>query len=385
MKPLFVKATAIVLGATAIAAVFFAGTRYAPHTSAPVAATAAEARDRVHLDANAPQRAFLQVAAAVGAPLPAAGPFNGRLVVNEDATSRIYAPVAGRITRLVAGIGDRVVTGALLAELDAPEFGAAIADAQKADAEAARKQSALQRARTLFAGEAIARRELEDAEADAAAARAEANRAAQRLGNLAPVHSQFQGERLPLRSPLTGIVVDRQANPGSEARPDAAVPLFVVSDVATLWLTLDLGEKDVSVHVGDTIRFSVDALPGESFTARADKVSPVLDPVTRRISVRATVDNRSGKLRPEMYVRAVAAAPDAAPTLRVPTSAMFTQGLQSAVFVAEASGDFVRRRVKVLHQDSDFAYLATDSDLKPDETVVTHGVLLLASELAGSE
>ncbi|RTL58180.1 MAG: efflux RND transporter periplasmic adaptor subunit, partial [Rhodocyclaceae bacterium] len=293
--------------AAAVAALAAGGTGWLLRHNAkpPAAATAKAPADRVKLAADAPQLAFLKVEEAVEGPLPAAGPFNGRLTLADDLTARVYPPVSGRVVRLAANLGDKVDKGGLLAVLDAPDFGAALADVKKAEADAALKGHALQRAQTLYQGEAIARRDLEAAEADAAASRAESERARLRLANLAPGNAKLEGEHLQLRSPVAGIVVDRQANPGTEVRADGANPLFVVSDISRLWLSLDLPEQEKGVHTGDMVQFSVDSWPGEQFGARVDRVSPVLDPATRRIPVRVVVDNRNGRLRPEMYARAV--------------------------------------------------------------------------------
>lgn len=343
--------------------------------------------DRVILPENAPQLAFLKMETIASVPLPAAGPFNARLVTAEDATARIFPPVNGRIVQLMANLGDKVAVGTPLALLDAPEFGSALADSKKAAADANLKQHALERARTLYAGGAIARRELEASEADAAAAHAEAERTRLRLANLSGQAGNIQGERLPLKSPLGGVVVERQANPGTEVRNDASQPLFVVADLSRLWLTLDLPEQETVIHTGDKVQFTVDAWPRETFSGEISRVSPVLDPVTRRIPVRAVIDNAGGRLRPEMYARAYVTRPDAPLALRFPSSAILTQGLVSSIFVEVSPGQFVHRRVKTVRQDKDFVYLAPSPEclLKAGERVVVKGAMLLVSNLAGAE
>lgn len=347
--------------------------------------------DRVILPENAPQLAFLKMETIASVPLPAAGPFNARLMAAEDFTARIFPPVNGRIVQLQANLGDPVTAGSTLALLDAPEFGTALADMKKAAADAHLKQHALERARILHAGEAISRRELEASEADAAAARAEAERTRLRLANLSSRDgghdSGIQGERLPLKSPLNGVVVERQVNPGTEVRSDASQPLFVVADLSRLWLTLDLPEQETGIHAGDRVQFTVDAWPHETFSGQISRVSPVLDPVTRRIPVRAVIDNAAGRLRPEMYARAHITRPDAPLALRFPSSAVLTQGLVSSIFVETAPGQFLHRRVRTVRQDKDFVYLAPGPDcpVKAGERVVVKGAMLLASNLAGAE
>lgn len=342
--------------------------------------------NRLALADDAAQLAFLKLEAAATAPLPASEPMNARLVLADDLTARIFPAVGGRVVSLQAAIGDTVKAGAALAVLDAPDFGQAIADLRKAEADGAQKKKALVRATALYEGEALARRDLEAAEADAQAAAAEAERARLRLANLAPAGSRIEGQRLVLRAPLPGIVVDRQANPGTEVRPDAANPLFVISDLKRLWLTIDLPEKAAAhAKVGEAVNFTVDAYPGVDFSARVDKVGVLVDPATRRIPVRAVVDNADGRLKPEMYARATVSAADAAQVIRLPVGALLTGGLNAHLFVQVGPREFERRPVTVARQDAEFAYLAPESAVKPGDKVVVRGALLLASELAQGE
>lgn len=342
--------------------------------------------NRVILPLDASQLAFLKLETVSLAPLPASDPMNARLALAEDRTARIFPPLAGRILALKAAPGDTVIPGAPLAVIDAPDFGQAIADLRKAQADAALKKKSLARAQTLFEGETLARRDLEAAQADARAANAEADRARLRLANLAAPGGRIEGQRLVLRAPLGGIVVDRQANPGTEVRPDAATPLFILSDLRRLWLKIDMPEQAAALaKPGATVNFSVEAFPGEDFSARIEQVGAMVDPTTRRIPVRALVDNADGRLKPEMFARATISEPKAATVIRLPVSALLTDGLTTRLFVRVGPHAFERRHVSVARQDAEFAYLTPDSGIKPSDKVVVRGALLLASELAQGE
>lgn len=355
------------------------------HPTAP-AEKAHPPANRLSLPEDAGQLAFLKLETVALAPLPASEPMNARLAVAEDLTARIFPPLAGRVLSLQAAIGDSVKAGSQLAVLDAPDFGQAIADLRKAEADSNQKHKALSRAEILFQGEALARRDLEAAEADAHSANAEAERARLRLANLVPVGSKIEGQRLALRAPLAGIVIDRQANPGTEVRPDVANPLFVISDLRRLWLNIDLPEKAAALaKPGETVNFTLDAYPGVDFAGKVDRVGASVDPATRRIPVRAVVDNVDGRLKPEMFARASLSAPDAAKVVRLPVSALLTGGLSAHVFVQVGARDFERRPVSVARQDAEYAYLTPESALKAGEIVVVRGALLLASELAQGE
>lgn len=330
-------------------------------------------------DAGAPQLAALRIAAVEEAPLPVAEPLNGRIAYNEDATARISSPVAGRITSLRAVPGDRVAKGALLATIDAPDLAAAIADLRKAESDELRKKLSMERAQKLFDAEVVPRKDLETAAADQAAAHAETGRARLRLRNLAP--ESGAGSGLALRSPVSGVVADRKANPSMEVQPGMADPLFVVTDLAHLWVLIDLPERYLSkVSTGLDVTVAVDAYPGETFRARVARIGQVMDPVSRRVQVRCDLPNPEGLLKPEMFARVSLLTRDGQRALRVPGSALVTEGLFSYVFVETSSGTFTRRKVELSVQDREYAYLG--SGVNRGERVVVSGALLLQSELA---
>ncbi len=358
---------------------------HAPSLTAPVEKPNTQT-NRLRLPEVAGQLAFLKLETATMAVLPASEPMNARLALADDLTARIFPPLAGRMVTLQASIGDAIKAGAPLAVLDAPDFGQAIADLGKANADRNQKRQALHRAEILFQGEALARRDLEAAEADALASDAEAERARLRLANLVPAGSKIEGQRLVLRAPLAGIVVDRQANPGTEVRPDAANPLFVISDLRRLWLNIDLPEKAAALaKPGAALKFTIDAYPGVDFSGQVERVGAMVDAATRRIPVRAVVDNADGRLKPEMFARATLSAPDAPEVVRLPVGALLTGGLSAHVFVQVGPRDFERRPVGIARQDAEFAYLTPDSAIKAGEIVVVRGAILLASELAQGE
>ena len=302
--------------------------------------------------------------------------------MDEDHSVRVASPVTGRIVRLDVQPGDHVAAGQALAHLTSSDVGQAQSDVAKAEALELQSQASLARAHELWAHQVIAQKELEQAEADAAQARAEASRArarAKALGTTSRVDQEFV-----LRAPIAGEVLERNANPGAEVRPDASGPLFVISDRRRVWITAELYPRDLArVHLGDRVRFTTEAAPGRTFDARVTYVSGGLDPQTRTATMRASLENADGVLRAQTpgSVRLYAAGPDPAPV--VPTAALITNGGATEVIVQGRDGRFRRRAVLVGEDDGEQSVLT--AGLSPGERVVTRGSLLLAAELAKGE
>ena len=373
----------VLLGVIVLALAVFIANRLgflatAPKPEPPPAARAEP--DVIRFPAGSPQLSSLRAEAAAAFPVPLAEPLNARIAYDENVTTRLSAPIAGRITRLNAEAGDRVSAGQALALLDAPELATAIADVDKAAADEARKRTAFDRAKTLTEGGVAPRKDLENADADLRQAAAEAQRARSRLRNLARGQTASAEGGFALRAPLAGIVVERKANLSMEVRPDLPDPLFVVTDPTRLWVLIDLPERAIAqVEVGQEVAIEVDAYPKTQFFGRIARVAETIDPQTRRVQVRATVANAERKLKPEMYARVVLLADRNKTALRIANAAIITEGVTTFIFVEREPGVYQKRTVTLSIQDREHAYVA--EGLAAGERVVSVGALLLNSEL----
>ncbi len=333
----------------------------------------------VRFAAGEPQLSAIRAELVSAEPMPTADPVNGRIVFDENATSRISSPLTGRVLKLHAGVGDLVRRGASLLEIDAPDLANAEADQQKAVSEEMRKRLAYERAKRLHDNEVIARKELEAAEADFFQSQADTRRASARLRNLQA--SGHENGKFVLRSPLAGVIVERNANPGQEVRPDLEHPLFLVTDISRLWVLADIPEKHLgNVHVGQTVAVESDAYPDRHFSATVERIGVAVDPVTRRVQVRCVIANPDGKLKPEMFVRVAFLADGEHKGIRVHNTSLVTEGIYVYVFVEKSAGTFEKRRVTLALRGNDHSFV--EQGLEEGEHVVTEGALLLNSEAA---
>lgn len=337
----------------------------------------------VTLPTNSPQHAALTID-VVGAPQPVFVPLTGRLVWDDDATARVFTPFAGIVRKLLVEVNEVVTNGMPLAEVQSPEFGTAQAEARKADSDFRKAERNFARVRELFDHGAAPRKDVESAEADYASSQAERDRAEQRLEIYGVMPTSTNRDFL-LPSPLNGVLVERNVTPGQEIRPDQMLanvpqftaPLFVISDPSKLWMWLDVTETFLPlVHKGQELTIRSKAFPEKTFTGRLDLISDSLDPTTRTVRARATVDNSRRMLKAEQYV--TVEIPDASPTsLQIPSKAVFLRDNQYFVFVDVGDGKFERKPVKVGSERE--GRVSILEGLSPGQRVVSDGCLLLQS------
>lgn len=303
---------------------------------------------------------------------------NGRLVWDEERTVRVYTPFSGRVARILVKPGDSVMKGQTLAVVASPEFGQAQAEARRAETDVALSEKNLQRQKELEAYGVAAKKELQTAEAEYARSRAELERARGRVrlygGNAGSVDQSF-----PIASPLAGVVVERNINPGQEVRSDQmtsnAPPLFVVTNPSLLWVILDASEKDLPhLDIGKIVSIHTPVYRDEDFTARIANVSDFLDPSTRTVKVRATLDNAHRRLKAEMFVTAEVEARRAL-HMEIPSKSVFFQGDHHFVFTEDAKGRYTRREVRV--GDEHEGNVEILDGLREGQRVVTEGALML--------
>lgn len=307
---------------------------------------------------------------------------NGRIVWDEERTVRVLPPLAGRVLSVSARPGDVVRAGQALALMSAPDLGQSQADARKAVQDRALAQKTLARIEELHAAGVAPAKDLQAAQADLARADSEQARTAARLAMYGAEAGAID-QRFALRSPIGGVVVERNLNAGQELRPDQPmerVP-FVVSDPAHLWFVLDVAEADIGVlKTGAQVVLRSPLLGDETVTGRIVHVADSVDPQTRTVKVRGNVENKDRRLKAEMFVTAelkVASAPG----LVVPANAVYLRGDRNFVFVESGAGRFTRRTVN-LGTAFNGSQVVLEG-LKADEKVVVDGALLLQRMLAG--
>jgi len=346
--------------------------------------------DTVIYTPDAPQRTAL-VAIAVQSSAGSAPRFTGRLVWDEEATVRIYSPVLGRVRAIDAQLGDTLAAGAPLARIDSPDLGQALADARKAEADFTLAQRALARARDLFTHGALAQKDVDSAEDTAAGAAAERERARTKLALYNATPESGPGDGLfVLRTPLTGIVVEKNINPGQEVRPDTmmsnvaqltAAP-FVVTDPQRLWVLLDASELDVAaLRPHQLLRITSPAYPGRAFTGEITAIGAALDATTRTLKVRGRVENPGALLKAEMYVDAEAERGAAPGAVTVAAQAVFLSNNQAYVYVETTPGRYTRRAVRTGAEAA--SQILIQMGLNSGERVIVEGALLLEAVRTG--
>jgi len=329
----------------------------------------------------------------------------GKVAVDEDRSTPVFSPYAGRVTKLLAKPGEMLKQGQPLFTIEAADtvqaqndFIAAMTSQNKAKSAIDLADIQFKRAKDLYEGHAIPLKDYQQAEAtqvqaqndmrSSATALEAARNKLRILGFTDETIKVFQDKgvidrEITIYSPISGTVVQRKIGPGQYVNSGASDPVFVIGDLSTVWLTAFVRESDAAaVCIGQDISVNVMALPGHPLTAKINYVAAAIDPTTRRLLVRATIDNKDGLLKPEMFanVTIYSAGDRAAPA--VPKQALIYEADKVRIWVAREDKSVELRQIKTGLINGNFVEIT--SNLKPGEQVVTKGSLFIDRAASGS-
>ena len=324
---------------------------------------------------------------------------DGKIAINEDTTTPVFSPFSGRVSKLIVRPGDLVERGAPLFAIEASEFVqghndlvTAVAGVEKARSRLLLAQTAEKRQRELQAIRGGALKDLEQAQSDLVGAQgdlrsAEIALAAVRnrlriLGRSDEEVGRLEkadriGAEAIVPAPIGGTIIQRRVGLGQYINAGANDPVFTVGNLSTVWLIANVRKSDApKMKVGAAVEVTVLAFPGRVFNAKLAYVAPALDPNTRRLPVRAEIQNTGRELLPEMFASFRIVSGDDRLMPAVPVDAIVYEGAKARVWIARPDSKTVVSR-DITVGDTINGLVEVRKGLTVGETVVTSGTLFI--------
>ncbi|HEX3529846.1 MAG TPA: efflux RND transporter periplasmic adaptor subunit [Thermoanaerobaculia bacterium] len=378
------------LAALALASILAAGCGH-PSAKAPEPEKAEKAetpagQKPAEITLPAAQRQKIRLEQVALAPFRRTIETTGTVAFDQNRTTQVLAPISGPVARLQVELGARVARGQALATVASPDFAADVSALRKAEALARNARRLATLDEQLWKNDAIARRDMEQAETDAVGAEADRDSALQQLRALGVDDTTIKDIRenrpisgseaaAAIRSPVSGTVVEKLISPGQLLQA-GTTPCFTVADLSSVWVMANLFESDLP--------FVAPGAPAQILTegghspiqGKVDYIAAIVDPTTRAVAVRIVAPNPNGMLKRDLYVRAIIQASRDSDGLLVPVSAVLRDDENLPfVFVAGPQGSFGRRRVTLGSRTGDRQEVT--SGLTAGETIVVEGALFL--------
>lgn len=290
----------------------------------------------------------------------------GRVALNERTTAHITARVTGRVEKVHYVLGDRVEKGEALVELFSQEF-------------------LTMQSEFVQTEERLKRMVADQPEYGTSKAIYESSRnklqivglTNEEIDQLADTHAPLAF--LPVRAPFGGTLLSGEVRLGEFA--EVGKEFFTIANLQKLWVIADVFEHNLPlIHEGLAGEVTVTPYPTEKFPARLTTIYDMVDEKSRTVKTRFEVDNRAGKLKPEMFATVNVEAKFGGNSLKIPSPAVMSNNNEAFVFVAVTDTTFEQRAVKIGFATK--AYTEVLEGLTPGERVVTKGTFYLKSETA---
>jgi len=316
----------------------------------------------------------------------------GNIDFNQDMNVQVFTPYQGRIIRAFANLGDEVKKGQVLFTIESPDFIAAESNLISAAATLDQTASALARAKVLYAARGIDQNDYEGAVANQQSAEG-ALRAARHAvaifgktdADIDHIVAARQVETaLMVRSPITGRITARNAAPGLLEQPGTPPAPYSVADLSTLWMLADVPEAESpNFKLGQAVTVSVMAYPGRVFTGKITAIGAVVDPNSRRVTIRSEIKDPKHELLPDMFATFVihTGKPVRAPAVPLKGVVREGDGTMSVWVVGSDPHRFTRRSVKIGQQQEGYDQIL--EGVKSGETIAVDGAIFLSNILYG--
>ena len=331
---------------------------------------------------------------------------DGRIAIDEDRTTPVFSPYAGRVVALHARPGDRIEAGQPLFTIAASDMVqsqndlmAAVSAYNKASSAVRLAEVTYTRTRNLYEMKAGSQRDFQAAEdarnaaaADRSAAEAAREAARNKLRLFGKTDDEIQSfekegrisSETVIKAPLSGTVVQRKVGPGQFVAGATSEAVFVIGDLSSVWVVANVKETDApSVALDQPIEFRVLAFPGKTFEARLDYISAAVETSTRRLIVRASIPNPDGMLKPEMFTMVDIVTSHARDAASISRGAVIYDGEAAHVWVVAENQSVAKRRIKAGAVNADRVQVLRG--LEVGDKIVAKGSLFIDRLAASAE
>lgn len=300
----------------------------------------------------------------------------GKVTANNSKMVQIFPIVGGNVVELNVELGDYVEKGKVLAVIRSGEVAEFDRERKDAQNEVLVAEKNLQIAKDLFSSKL-------NSERDVLTAQKELEKSQSELGRINEVFSIYgltSSSKYYVKAPISGFVVEKSISHDMQLRPDRSENIFTIAQIDNIWIMANVNESDIAkIKLGYDAEVRTLSYPDRVFYGKVDRIFNVLDPETKTMKARITIDNKDYALKPEMNANVLLKFEDDTKMIAISSSAVIFDKSKNFVMVFKDARNIETRLVEVSKQVGNTTYIS--SGLNEGEVIITKSQLLIYDAL----
>jgi cobalt-zinc-cadmium efflux system membrane fusion protein len=300
----------------------------------------------------------------------------GQVDFNQDNVVNIFPLISGNIQDIKIMLGDFVKEGQVLGVIRSSEMAQYSSDLLNAQTNLQLSQRNMDKTIQMYHSGMASQVDSLTAAVSLEQARAELTRT-QRVLKINGNNTKGEYE---VKAPISGFIVQKFVTNNQSIRSDNSNALFTISDLKNIWVWANVYESNVSnIHLGDNIDVTTLSYPGKIFKGKIDKMMQMLDPASKAMKVRISIDNEDYALKPQMFASVTVTNTQNKQAIYIPTTGLIFDHSQYYVLVYRGAGKAEIRPVQKLNTIGPKTYLT--GGVTVGDKIITSDALQIYSEL----
>lgn len=303
----------------------------------------------------------------------------GEVSFNENNVVKIFPRSGGQVMESHASLGDKVTKGQVLAVIRSADVAGNYSDLSSTNADVTIAKRQMENAESLYKNGISSEREYIEAKQNYEKALAARNKI-QSVININSGGKSSAGGQYTLTAPIDGYIVEKKIATGAFIRPDMGDNVFTISNLKNVWIYANVYESDIAkVKEGYAATVVPMAYPDKKYDAQIDKVSQVLDPQSKAMRVRVTLENKDMLLKPDMFAKVIVSNKEGSQAMCIPTNAIVSQDGKNYVVTYNNKSDMGISEIDIIKTVGDQTFIR--SGLKQGQKLITKNQLFIFNQL----
>lgn len=304
---------------------------------------------------------------------------SGKITYNEDNVAKVFPLVSGQVTDVKVSLGDYVEKGEILAVIRSSDMANYYNEFKASQSELAISKKNLEVTVSMKNSGVSSEKDYLIAQNEYQKALAQYNKILEVLkinGSSLSVKDST-GSGYVIKSPIGGFIVEKDITIGKDIRPDDNNALFIISDLKDVWAVANVFETDIAkVQIGSLAEITTLSYPGKTFNGKIARISNILDPETKVMSIKVHLENDDFKLKPGMFAHFILHFPEDKKMLAVKSNTIIFSDNKNYVLRYRGKCDVTIQPVNIFKSSDGISFIESESLREGDLAIARNGLFV---------